>query len=157
MPSVTSEPRPGAPGAAPGPTPDTGTLPGDGPARSSALVVDDDPSLRLIMRHTLARRGYRVREADNGRAAVHAIHDQGWPDIVVTDIMMPGMTGDAMAHALWAERPELPVVFVSGYAPDTLLLAAAHGHRTALLPKPFRPAELVAAVLGLLEARGVTA
>ena len=117
--------------------------PGDA---ATVLVVDDDTVVRTIVRRVLQRAGYTVLEApDAGHARAFADAEDTSFDVVVSDVIMPGMRGPDLVRLLREGRPELPVVFVSGYtadevAPDML------GERTRFLAKPFAPSDLLAAV-----------
>ncbi len=106
------------------------------------LFVEDDPAVRTIGVKVLERLGYRVIQAPTGADALTAWRAHA-PEIqlLITDMVMPGgMSGDELAELLLAERPGLPVIYTSGYAPT---FAAKHAHDgTSFLPKPFRPEEL---------------
>lgn len=113
------------------------------PARNSlaVLVVDDDP---LVLENTsalLEDLGYRVTAVDSGEAALGLLRGQGHFDILVTDHMMPGMTGAQLADTLQAERPGFPVLLVSGYAD-----LAKGNRRRPTLAKPFTQSSLVLAM-----------
>jgi len=115
------------------------------------LFVEDDPAVRTIGVKVLERLGYRVIQAPTGADALtewraHAPEIQ----LLITDMVMPGgMSGDELAELLLAERPGLPVIYTSGYAPKFAEKHAQDG--TNFLPKPFKPEELsrlVGTVLG---------
>ncbi len=126
--------------------------------RETILLVEDEPAVRSLAERTLRSGGYRVVEAENGQAALQHIRDLG-PQIecIVTDLVMPRMGGIALAEQVRALHPGLPILFTSGYASETGATEPVHGHRSAFLPKPFTPADLLAAVRELLdrEAAGV--
>ena len=115
------------------------------------LLVEDEPLVREIVREQLRRQGYEVLAASGGNEALSLIEKQ-LPrfDLLVSDVVMPGMSGPELAELLLARFPDLRVLFVSGYA-DTFTLA--HGLRVAeqeILQKPFTArllAERVRAVL----------
>jgi CheY-like chemotaxis protein len=116
------------------------------------LVVDDDDAIRRLTQRTLASRGYRVLEAQGGEAALAVSRQcEGRIDLLLTDIIMPGMHGADVARHVTADRPDTPVLFMSGHAEDIL---GARGiitdDATRLLPKPFGGRELVHAVEGAL-------
>ena len=95
----------------------------------------------------LIRRGYRVLEAQDGAEALRAIAGhQGALDMVLTDVVMPGMNGEVLANRLLAERPHLLVLFMSGY------LREAQLHDYPFLPKPFTPEILSRKVREVLDA-----
>ena len=101
-----------------------------------ALVVEDDPVVRVMAARGLREAGYAVLEAVNGREAVDLIGTHtGRLDVVVTDIGMPEMDGYDLARWLSEARPEIPVVFMSGYGdPEP---------KVPFLQKPFAPDLLV--------------
>ena len=115
------------------------------------LFVEDDPAVRTICVKVLERLGYRVIQAPTGADALNEWRAHA-PEIqlLITDVVMPGgMSGDELAELLLAERPGLPVIYTSGYAPKFAEKHAQDG--TNFLPKPFRPEELsrlVGTVLG---------
>jgi PAS domain S-box-containing protein len=107
-----------------------------GAGAGTVLLVDDEPLVRASTADMLAEMGYEVVEADSGADAL-ALIDLRLPDLVITDHLMPGLSGTDLALILAAERPGLPVLIVSGYAeldglpPDL-----------PRLTKPFRQADL---------------
>jgi signal transduction histidine kinase len=121
-----------------------------GRASGTILLVEDEPSVREVARRILASRGYDVHEARDGEEALRVVEGTARSiDLVVTDIVMPHMSGAALAARLHAERPGLPVVFVSGYTAD-VLTGDLPGR---LLRKPYSPVELVCAVAEALGGR----
>ncbi|MHA0318867.1 PAS domain-containing protein [Sphingomonas melonis] len=107
------------------------------------LLVDDEGAVRAAAAQMLHDIGYRVVEADSADAALRLMRDGLSPDLLVSDHLMPGMTGTELARRLRADRPDLGVLIVSGYADvETLSPDLAH------LPKPFREADLAAALAG---------
>jgi CheY-like chemotaxis protein len=111
------------------------------------LVVDDDPDVRGFIVASLEDLGYSVAEAADGEAALAEFRNRA-PDLVVLDFLMPGMSGAEVARALLAERPEQPILFVSGYSETDAIRAAAPD--ASLLAKPFRADALDAAVRKVL-------
>jgi len=114
------------------------------------LLAEDDEAVRAIARETLERAGYRVLSAADGSAALSlaSAHD-GTIDLLLTDVIMPGMHGPELAARLAASRPHLPVVFVSGYSDEMPALPVVSS-RAAFVAKPFTPAALVRAIDTLL-------
>jgi CheY-like chemotaxis protein len=108
-----------------------------GAARRAArvLVVDDDPDVRGFVVASLEDLGYAVAEAADGEAALEEFRRET-PDLVVLDYLMPGMSGADVARVIRGERPDQPILFVSGYSETDAIRAAAPG--AVLLPKPFR-------------------
>nr|WP_294509911.1 PAS domain-containing protein [uncultured Rhodopila sp.] len=107
---------------------------------ATLLLVDDDDQLRQIMAGYLRAQGYRVIEALNAEAAVVLSHSIESLDLLLTDVAIPGASGADLAARLRAERPDLPVLFMTGgTVPDGL-------EATDVLRKPFTGAGLVAAI-----------
>jgi DNA-binding response OmpR family regulator len=102
------------------------------------LLVEDEESVRGLVRETLVSKGYRVLEAENGQAglAVAAAHD-GIIELVITDVVMPGMSGRELADQLVAIRPEVKVLYLSGYTEDTIVSEGTIESGKAFLQKPF--------------------
>jgi CheY-like chemotaxis protein len=114
--------------------------------RFTVLVVDDDPQVRWAIESVLSRAGYRVVAAHNADDAVTIAHDI-IIHALVTDLVLPGLSGLALASAVLAFRPETKVLYVSGMhqvGADRLQAG------TAFLPKPFAPAELLERLRTLL-------
>lgn len=112
------------------------------------LIVDDDHDVREIMTSFLSEIGYVVHEAEHGEAAL-AIQKAVSPQLMIIDFAMPGTNGAEVVRAARKAQPSLPILFVSGYA-DTAALESAMGS-APFLRKPFRPAELAAAVRAAIE------
>ncbi len=111
-------------------------------AGKSVLVVDDETAIRRLVKAALEQAGLRVLEAGDGIEALHVL-DTTNPDLVLTDIVMPGMDGIALALEVAHRSPDLPVVLMSGFIPDPGPKAKASG----FIRKPFLPAALVEAVI----------
>ncbi len=110
------------------------------------LLVEDEAPLRLLTRRALAAAGHEVCAVEDAEAALAAVDDGFLPEVLVSDVTMPGeLDGLALAEALRLRIPGLPVVLVSGYAAATVGEGLA-GTGVRFLEKPFRMAELVAAV-----------
>ncbi len=109
---------------------------------ATVLVVDDDPDIRRVLVASLEALGYRVLEAMDGSSGLAAI-EEVVPDLIVLDFAMPGMNGAEVARVLRERRPDLPIVFASGYA-DTAAIEAAAGKDATVLRKPFRVDDLQA-------------
>ncbi|RME47524.1 MAG: response regulator [Caldilineae bacterium] len=119
----------------------------------SILLVEDDPQVRAVTREILTDAGYRVLEAENGPSALDvAGRHSGDIHLLLTDVVMPDMSGTLLAQELRKRRPALKVLFMSGYTEKGM---ATH-HRlklegTAFISKPFSPVELVRKVRAALE------
>src|SRR5207244_1620284 len=108
----------------------------DGRGRSILLVEDED-AVRKLARLTLEGCGYAVTEAPDGETALDLLTDSGHFDLLVTDLTMPGIGGWDLAEQVRAVRPDIGVVFISGYAPDIDRLESLSG--AVFLAKPFPP------------------
>ena len=118
---------------------------------ASILVVDDDDNMRRLIRAILERRGHEVGEARDGLEGL-ARFDEMLPDLVVTDVMMPGIGGMALIAELQRRQPSPKVLVISGKrlrAERDLTELAARG-LVRSLDKPFTPAELAQSVQALL-------
>jgi CheY-like chemotaxis protein len=122
------------------------------PARAETiLVVDDEEVVRTLTAQVLRRHGFSVIEAENGRVAEErARATTRRIDLLLTDVMMPGALGPEVAMTLCALRPEMRVLFMSGYTEDSQMLVALRERRLELLRKPFTPESLVARVVAVL-------
>jgi two-component system cell cycle sensor histidine kinase/response regulator CckA len=128
------------------------------------LLVEDDPGVRAMTRAALERRGYKVIVAAGGAEALEVDRRHEGPiSLVITDMVMPGMNGSALARLLMDRRPALAVIFISGY-PDGALEDAPEGGgapegrdslpgTASFLQKPFDPAVLAAKVREVLDRR----
>jgi CheY-like chemotaxis protein len=123
----------------------------------SVLIVDDDPSIRVICRFNLAAAGIDVREAGDGDQALEAIRAER-PDLLLLDVMMPRRNGWEVAAELAADPQlrELPVVFCTARADAPGRAQAYELGAVGYIVKPFDPIELAPALEGILErvARG---
>jgi signal transduction histidine kinase/ActR/RegA family two-component response regulator len=123
--------------------------PGPGPAGAHILVVDDDPDVRWVIAQDLGEIGYSVAEAGNGEDAL-AILERGGPcDLMLIDLVMPGLSGPDTARLARRKRPDLRVAFASGYA-DMSRFAANLGDEI-LVKKPFTLETLAASVQAALQ------
>jgi len=118
------------------------------------LVVEDEPSVRHLACELLEGQGYTVLPASNGHEALHKVRaHRGSPiSLVVTDVIMPLMGGQAMAGLLKTAMPDLKILFTSGYTDEALTENGAIELGSAFLPKPFTPAGLTHKVRELLDA-----
>jgi PAS domain S-box-containing protein len=107
----------------------------------SILLVEDDPSLRELIRDSLQSRGYDVLAAGNGVDAVQLAQEQRI-DLLLTDVIMPGMSGPEVAERITTMRPGTRVLYMSGYTDDKLAHAGILDPEVTLLQKPFRLEDL---------------
>ncbi len=120
----------------------------------TVLLVEDEDLVRGLVRQVLEAQGYRVLEAAHGRAALalERVHAHEPLHLLVSDVVMPQMDGPTLARALRARRPDLPVLFMSGYSDTGSRGAATELPHSAFLQKPFAPALLARAVRDVLDA-----
>ena len=110
----------------------------------TALLVDDEDLVRMSTADMLMDIGYEVVEAASAEVALGLVSDGLAPDVLVTDHLMPGMSGAELARSLWERRPDLPVLIVSGYADAVGIDPGMHR-----LTKPFRSSELASSLSAL--------
>jgi CheY-like chemotaxis protein len=112
-------------------------------AGETVLLVEDEDAVRRLARLTLESHGFTVLDAHSpGDALLLAEQHPGTIDLLVTDVIMPGMSGRELAERLLRSRPGLKVLYMSGYSDDILDERGALGPGMAFLPKPFSPAAL---------------
>ncbi len=116
-------------------------LPG---GRETILVVDDEEALQLLMSRVLERSGYSVLVAGDGKSALELAGGYEGPiDVVITDLMLPEMTGLDLAERLVESRPEMKVLYISGHGDLDVVRPGAFKPGMAFLQKPFTPSALV--------------
>ncbi|HEU4348034.1 MAG TPA: ATP-binding protein [Actinoplanes sp.] len=116
------------------------------------LVVEDEAALREVAGRILSGAGYRVLAADGGAQALDlAARHEGPIDLLVSDVVMPGMLGKELAERLVESRPGTRVLYMSGYAQPVLASQGTLDPGVALLEKPFTAADLLTAVRGRLD------
>jgi two-component system cell cycle sensor histidine kinase/response regulator CckA len=128
-------------------------------ATPRVLVTEDDDAVRRVILRVLGDRGYQVLSAGHMQDALehwHAAETSAAAariDLLITDYFMPGGTGRDLANALWATRPQLPVLFMSGYDEDTPpdFVAGREVH----LAKPFTTGQLLEHVTQMLDLAGI--
>jgi CheY-like chemotaxis protein len=116
------------------------------PRRGRILVVEDQPELAELIRYLLEPAGYTVTVTTDPAAAIAQIHTGAHPDLLLTDVVMPGMTGSELAKALRVRRPGLRVLYMSGYTAGVLNPQGHLDTGSALLQKPFNRESLLAAI-----------
>jgi PAS domain S-box-containing protein len=132
-------------------------LPHSGPMNrglgETVLVVDDDPTVRMLVAEVLSENSYIILEATDGPSATRIIESDRRIDLLITDVGLPGgMNGRQVASAARVRRPDLKVLFITGYAENT---AIKNGHLEsgmAVLAKPFAMSTLSNKIRGMLEA-----
>lgn len=125
-------------------------LPGEDHSDGLILLVDDDSDVRAVAAAMLETAGYEILEAGSGDSALNCLErERGRIVLMIADIAMPGMNGIDLAHAAQRLRPDLPVLFVTGFAGAAL--PVEEFGPDLLLRKPFRAAELIARVGAVLD------
>jgi two-component system cell cycle sensor histidine kinase/response regulator CckA len=128
-------------------------LPKDLTGRGTILLVEDEDGVRVFGARALRHKGYSVLEADSGEAALDVIESYDGPiDLLITDVVMPRMDGATLAEQLRRGRPDLRVIFISGYAEDAFRKRLDSPQDMYFLPKPFSLAELAGKVKDVLSA-----
>lgn len=117
----------------------------------TVLVVDDDASVRRLVATVLDRAGYRVVEAEGGVAAESWASRQSEPLVLlITDLVMPGMSGESLAERLRRAQPDMRVIYMSGYSEEDLERRGIRAVGGAYLTKPFTSDVLSMVVQGAL-------
>ena len=117
------------------------------------LVVEDEASVREVTARILTRLGYRVVTASGAGHARRVLADRAHtpPDLMLTDVMMPGMTGPELADRVAHDFPAMRILFMSGYPGDELGRAGLHSATGPFLQKPFTPSELAERIRAVLD------
>ncbi len=126
--------------------------PKDLTGQGTVLLVEDEDAVRSFAARALSQRGYKVLEATTGAEALEIFNShQGEVDLVVSDVVMPEMDGPTLMQKLRRERPDLKIIFISGYAEDAFRKHLAENEDFMFLQKPFDLKELAAAVKAALQ------
>lgn len=122
------------------------------PGKFTLLLVEDEPPVRSLVKRILVREGHQVLDAGNASEAL-ALVAQGDPqiDLLVTDLVLPGMNGRELWEHLQARQPDLPVIYMSGYTEDAVIKHGVLNSKVNFLQKPFKPEALVAKVKAVLQ------
>jgi DNA-binding response OmpR family regulator len=119
------------------------------------LIADDDPAVRSLLHRVLSKEGYCVETASDGRIAMEMVAT-ALPDLLITDLLMPGLTGWSVFARARRQASQLPILLISGartgVPPDTATLTA----RAVFLRKPIMIGQLLSAVAHLLDANQST-
>ena len=141
------QPTPLIPGMVPAPA---------GSALGTILVVEDEDTVRELVRKVLERRGFRIHSAANGHAALELAARLREPiHLLLTDVVMPELNGRELVERLKLSHPGLQVVFMSGYTDDALASRGALGPEVRFLAKPFATRDLLKTVQEALDAGAV--
>ena len=114
------------------------------------LLADDETLVRDALTAMLEATGCEVRAVNNGEALIEALAAGAQPDVIVTDLVMPGLSGTGLVHALEATRPGCPLLLITGYTGEDVSSALSGRSSHRLLRKPFLRTDLVKALQELL-------
>jgi two-component system cell cycle sensor histidine kinase/response regulator CckA len=124
------------------------------PLTPTILLVEDEPAVREVTREALEMGGYRVLEARGPEEATRILDEPSTQiDLLLTDVVMPGMSGPDLARQVATLRPRLVIVFMSGYAESDVIRAAAHEVLQVHIQKPFTVDSLLSRVAHALAAQ----
>lgn len=119
--------------------------------KGTILIVEDEDPVRMFARRALENKGYNVLEADSGEAGLDVLNTTKTTiDLLITDVVMPNMDGPALVNAARKDRPDMPVIFISGYAED-MFRKDLEAEEFQFLPKPFTLKALAETVKSILE------
>jgi CheY-like chemotaxis protein len=121
------------------------------------LVVDDEPEIRKLVAAMLTRNGYRVLIADTGENAIQLFRNNPDTDLLLTDVVAPGMSGPMIADQIAALKPDVRVLFMSGYEGTQVVQRYVVEKGYSLLIKPFTMEQLARKVQAVLGASTQTA
>jgi two-component system cell cycle sensor histidine kinase/response regulator CckA len=120
---------------------------------STVLLVEDEDAVRRLASRVLTRSGYHVLTAASGEAAIEvAATYEGAIDLLMTDVVMPGMSGRELAEFLMPRHPGMRLLYASGYTEDAIIRHGVSSQETAFLEKPFTPSALLRKVREVLDA-----
>jgi CheY-like chemotaxis protein len=121
--------------------------------KETILVVEDEQLVRTLARGILERQGYRVLSCENGAEALAALAQLGEQklDLLLTDLVMPGMNGHELAEAVLTLRPSVRVLFTSGYSEDAAFEGSVAAERAQFLAKPYSVHDLSRCVRQMLD------
>jgi PAS domain S-box-containing protein len=146
---------PAQPAGAPRQAPTAAATPESTDGHETVLLAEDDNAVRALARRVLTSRGYTVIDARDGSAAERAAAAyDGTIDLLVTDVVMPGIGGRELARRLAHSRPAMKVLFTSGYTEDEILRRGVAGQTLQMLEKPYSTQALLARVRATLDGTG---
>ncbi|MSO98064.1 MAG: PAS domain-containing sensor histidine kinase [Rhodospirillaceae bacterium] len=125
--------------------------PKDLAGHGTILLVEDEDAVRVFAARALKNKGYKVVEARTGEQALDILRDQPAVDLMITDMMMPGMDGGTLARLIRVERPEIRIILISGYSEEIARGEVATGQDFHFLPKPFSLGQLATKVKDVME------
>jgi len=119
-------------------------------AGQAVLLVEDDPSVRLLIGEVLSELGYRAIKASDANAAIKVLESSQAIDMMISDVGLPGMNGRQLAEVAREYHPTVPILFVTGYAENAAIRADFLGTDMAVISKPFQVEELAAKISEML-------
>src|SRR6185437_16340676 len=119
------------------------------------LVVEDDPNVRAYVVEALSGVGYRVVEAGDAETALTIFASNAEIQLMLTDVVMPGMNGRALADAIRQSHPAVKTLFMTGYSRNAIVHQGRLDPGVSLIQKPFSQASLAARIRNLLDAQPV--
>jgi two-component system cell cycle sensor histidine kinase/response regulator CckA len=141
----------GGTAAAPAPEPEERESPSDLTGKGTILLVEDEEAVRAFAVRALSNRGYTVIEASDGAKALEVVREHSGPiDLVISDVVMPNMDGPALLREIRQLRPEVRIVFISGYAEEAFRRTLERDESFTFLPKPFSLKQLASTVKEVL-------
>ena len=121
--------------------------------KETILLVEDEDMIREMATQTLTRQGYKVLSAMHGQEALDMYAEGSAPiDLIITDVIMPHMSGKQMVERLAETRGKMPVLYISGYTESAIVHHGILDNDVILLQKPFTPATLTQHVRAILDA-----
>jgi len=121
----------------------------------AVLLVEDAPMIRRLAKQIMVRAGYTVFEAGDAHEAMRLAETQESIDVLVTDLIMPGPSGVELAEQLRHVRPDVRVLFMSGYTDNAIVRNGMLGESAAFLQKPFTPQDLLRKLRHVIEAQAI--
>jgi CheY-like chemotaxis protein len=131
-----------------------GTDAGYARGHETVLLVEDEEVVRRLAQRGLESCGYRVLSAPNGEEAVRLFGEHEDIHLVITDVVMPKLSGREMVERLRGRQPNLRVLYMSGYTDDAVVLSGGVNEGTNFIQKPFTMRALAQKVRAMLDARG---
>lgn len=117
----------------------------------TVLVVEDEAAVRMLVVEVLNELGYQVLEACDAGSALPHLHSEQHLDLLITDFGLPGLNGRQLVESARQHRPELKVLFITGYVPDEEMRNDFLGPGMDILPKPFSIDILAARIRKLID------
>jgi CheY-like chemotaxis protein len=115
------------------------------------LLADDDPSVREFVKRALVHQGHAVTSANDGNEALTCLESQPF-DLMITDVVMPGLDGIELSERATAKCPEMKILVITGYADQQQRAAVSAGGIESILIKPFTLQQICSAAANALDA-----